>query len=151
MQTERIQLRLAENEEMQRLIDAQTDAELKQAYREMLEGCIAHPEQRMWYGVWMMELTDGTYIGDLCFKGLSADGTVEIGYGLLPEYWNRGYATEAVRAMTLWAAKQPGVRRIEAETEPANSASQRVLEKAGYCKTGQIGEEGPRFVWNGSF
>lgn len=46
-----------------------------------------------------------------------------------------------------WASGQPGVTRIEAETEPGNAASQRVLEKSGFVLTGTTGEEGPRFVW----
>ena len=45
-----------------------------------------------------------------------------------------------------WAAGQPGVTRIEAETEMENLASQRVLEKCGFVATGNIGAEGPRYV-----
>ena len=88
-------------------------------------------------------------MGDLCFKGLSADGVTEIGYGLLEEHWGKGYATEAVKAAVDWAASQQGVKTIEAETEEWNTASKRVLEKAGFVPTGKNGEEGPRFVWQG--
>ena len=51
-----------------------------------------------------------------------------------------------VVAITKWALSQPGVIRVEAETDSNNIASQRVLEKAGFIPTGTIGEEGPRFV-----
>ena len=95
--------------------------------------------------MWMIELLDGTHIGDLCFKGLEADGIVEIGYGILEEYQGQGYATEAVGEAANWALQQPGVRRVEAETEPDNRASQRVLEKCGFLPSGTFGEEGPRF------
>ena len=37
-----------------------------------------------------------------------------------------------------------------AETDPDNIASQRVLEKAGFAPTGEQGEEGPRFLWQGN-
>ena len=37
------------------------------------------------------------------------------------------------------------VTRVEAETEPDNRASQRVLEKCGFLPSGTFGEEGPRF------
>ena len=149
IQTERLNIRIASDDEMQRLISEEKDEELKKAYTEMFDCCAANPEQRQWYAAWFIELASGERVGDLCFKGLSPDGCVEIGYGLLPEYWGKGYATEAVKAMTEWASKQPGVKRIEAETDPENTASQRVLEKTGYVPTGDIGEEGPRFVWRG--
>ena len=147
--TERLTLRPASDEEMRALIDAEPDEGLKAAYGEMLAACLAHPAQRQWYAAWFLELPNGTRVGDLCFKGLSEEGTVELGYGLLPEFWGHGYATEAVCAVTRWAAKQPGVLRVEAETDPENLASQNVLKKAGFVPTGTVGEEGPRFVWKG--
>lgn len=92
-----------------------------------------------------MALKNGpAYIGDLCFKGPARDSAVEIGYGILPEYEGNGYTTEAVRAMTRWAFDR-SVVFVEAETEPENKASQRILEKCGFVPDGE-GKEGPRFV-----
>ncbi len=68
----------------------------------------------------MIELKDGTHIGDLCFKGLSADGVSEIGYGILPQYQGKGYATEAVTAALKWAFEHPEVTAIEAEAASDN-------------------------------
>ena len=147
--TERLQIRIASDAEMRELIAAQTDEGLKAAYGEMLSGCTAHPAQREWYAVWLISLPDGTRIGELCFKGLSPDGIAEIGYGLSPEFWGKGYATEAVTAAVKWALKQPGVTAVEAETDEENIASQRVLAKAGFVPTGARGEEGPRYVRRG--
>lgn len=144
--TERLWIDLASDEEMRALIAGESDEEMKKAYGEMLDGSIRYPQQRQWYAVWFIRLKTGETIGDLCFKGLSEDGAVEIGYGLDPAFWGKGYATEAVSAMVSWAEKQPGVTVIEAETEPDNAASQRVLEKAGFRPTGKTGEEGPRFA-----
>ena len=48
-------------------------------------------------------------------------------------------------AAVRWALAQLAVTRVEAETEPDNRASQRVLEKCGFLPSGTIGEEGPRF------
>ena len=36
--------------------------------------------------------------------------------------------------------------RVEAETDPENTASQSVLRRCGFVMTGDFGEEGPRFV-----
>ena len=145
LNTERFILSTASRDEMQEIIDKEADVTMKAAYREMLQGALDHPEQWEWYAIWIIERKDGCKVGDLCFKGRNDDGSVEIGYGILPEYQGRGYATEAVEAMVSWALCQSGVRRVEAETEPDNKASQRVLEKCGFLPTGTTGEEGPRF------
>jgi len=41
--------------------------------------------------------------------------------------------------------KQSGIYRVEAETDPENKKSQRVLEKCVFAPLGIIGEEEPRF------
>ena len=145
IETNRLRIYPTTREQMEAFIAAETDADLKTAYTEMLEGCLRHPDQWNWNAMWMIELRDGTHIGDLCFKGLGANGTVEIGYGVLEEYQGQGYAAEAVDAVVVWALDQPDVTRVEAETAPDNRASQRVLDKCGFLPTGTFGEEGPRF------
>ena len=145
VETERLVMHTASENEMRSMLARQTDTELIKAYSEMLQGCLEHPEDWNWYATWIIEKKDGTIIGDLCFKGLNADGSVEIGYGITEENQGQGYATEAVKAAASWALKQPRVCRVEAETEPENKKSQRVLEKCGFVPSGIIGEEGPRF------
>lgn len=146
IETERLTLRVASQGEMERFIASQTDEVLITAYKEMLQGCLDHPEQWDWYAMWMIEDKSGAHVGDLSFKGFGADGGVEIGYGVNEDCQGRGYATEAVDAAVCWALRQSGVERVEAETDPDNAASRRVLEKCGFAPTGTLGEEGPRFV-----
>ena len=146
IETARLKMYTASQEEMIRLIDSQTDDILRKAYQEMLQGCLDHPDQWDWYAVWIIESKDGSHMGDLSFKGFSGDGAVEIGYGIDEARQGQGYATEAVNAAVMWALQQPGVTRVEAETEPDNKASQRVLEKCGFIPLGIDGEEGPRFA-----
>lgn len=62
---------------------------------------------------------------------------MEIGYDLSPSARGTGWATEAARLLTSWAAYQPGVRTVYALTEPENVPSQRVLERAGFRFTGE--------------
>lgn len=149
LETERLILYPITNEETEHLIADEQDAEMKQAYSEMLQGCVQNPNERIWYAVWYIELKNSphTIVGDFCFKGLNADGMVEIGYGLYDGCCGHGYMTETLEAVCKWAVLQPHVKRIEAETAPENSASQRVLFRVGFVPTGAIGEEGPRFVF----
>lgn len=149
IRTKRLNIYPASNEQMESLILSQTIPELKEAYQEMLDGCLKHPEQREWYAIWNLELNDEseTVVGNLSFKGLGADGILEIGYGMNSEYEGQDLMTEAVSAVVRWAAAQKGVKLIEAETEESNAASKRVLEKAGFVPNGKTGDEGPRYVW----
>ena len=146
IETKRLRIYPATQEQMEAFIAAEKVPELKKAYTEMLESCLRHPDQWRWYAMWMIDLRDGTHIGAFCFKGLDTNGMVEIGYGILEDYRGQGCATEAVDAVVAWALRQPAVTHVEAETEPNNKASQRVLEKCGFHPCGVIGEEGPRFI-----
>ncbi|MBR5410576.1 MAG: GNAT family N-acetyltransferase [Clostridia bacterium] len=146
VETKRLKIHTATREEMTAIIEEQSDDVLKTAYREMLQGCMEHPDQWEWFAIWVIESKDGIHIGDLCFKGLGPAGSAEIGYGISEEFRDKGFATEAVDAAVNWALAQPDVKSVEAETEPDNRASQRVLEKCGFVPTGAIGEEGPRFI-----
>jgi len=65
----------------------------------------------------------------------SGPDTVVLGYSVLDEFQNRGYATEAVRALVPAILTLPGVRRIIATTYPDLGGSIRVLEKNGFQKT----------------
>lgn len=147
IKAKRMTLRPMPDSEIEALMERIDDDELRAAYGEMLDGCKREPENRIWYAPWKMTLKDSQeFIGDLCFKGPVKNHSVEIGYGIQPEYEGRGYTTEALQALTKWAFGQKDVVFVEAETAPDNKASQRVLEKCGFVPDGRTGEEGPRFV-----
>jgi RimJ/RimL family protein N-acetyltransferase len=84
----------------------------------------------------IVELASGQAVGTVGFFGPpDGNGTVMIGYGLVEPARCRGYATEAVRALVSYAARQPAVKRVVADTEKDNAPSQRVLDKAGFART----------------
>ena len=91
-------------------------------------------EDAIWNTFWAAVLEeDSTFVCGIGFKGpANAEGEVELGYGFDAPYQNRGLATEAVAAMTKWAFAQPGVATVTAETDYANIASARVLQKNGF-------------------
>lgn len=147
IKAKRMTLRPMPDSEIEALMERIDDDELRAAYGEMLDGCKREPENRIWYAPWKMTLKDSQeFIGDLCFKGPVKNHSVEIGYGIQPEYEEHGYTTEALQALTKWAFGQKDVVFVEAETAPDNKASQRVLEKCGFVPDGRTGEEGPRFM-----
>jgi [ribosomal protein S5]-alanine N-acetyltransferase len=98
----------------------------------------------------VIERSSLTAIGELgCKSDPDASGAVEIGYGLNPSVWNRGYATEIVSAFTAWLLEQPTVRTVTAETATSNPASARVLEKSGFVRMGTSWNEddGSLILW----
>ena len=66
----------------------------------------------------------------------SPDGTVEVGYSVVPEWRRHGYATELVQALTKRAFDTPEVRRILAEADVDNVASIGVLARCGFRRMG---------------
>jgi RimJ/RimL family protein N-acetyltransferase len=75
--------------------------------------------------------------------------SVDLGYVLSRDYWGRGYATEATRAIVEWVRSLEGVYRLWATCDVENTASARVLERSG-CRArassgdGRFGRTFPR-------
>lgn len=75
--------------------------------------------------------------GSALFHPEPQTGQAVIGYSMLPAWRGRGHATRAVRLLAGWAFGSAGIARLTAGTLPANVASQRVLEKAGFRRDGR--------------
>jgi ribosomal-protein-alanine N-acetyltransferase len=103
-----------------------------------LEPIIAGQTERGYASWAVIEKATGRLVGDC---GLfPADGVgpeIELAYGLAPDVWGRGYATEAAGACLRVAFEELGVARVVADVDPANAASIRVLEKVGFEQTGE--------------
>jgi RimJ/RimL family protein N-acetyltransferase len=64
--------------------------------------------------------------------------TAELGYWLSEDYWGRGICTRAVQAFSPWIFESFPLERIESRVFETNSASCRVLEKAGFTYEGRL-------------
>jgi [ribosomal protein S5]-alanine N-acetyltransferase len=102
------------------------------------------PGQAGWWLYFVVLRAGGrALIGTVGYKGPpSNDGTVEVGYGILPEYQRRGYASEAVRTLVATGFAVPQVHRIIAETLPSLTPSIGVLTKCGFSFIGEGSEHG---------
>lgn len=91
--------------------------------------------------------TDGRVIGTLLlFRYDEVCGRLELGYVLGRRHWGQGLMREAVDAACSHVFGS-GLRRIEAEVDPANVASCRLLERAGFTLEGTLRQ---RWVAKGS-
>ena len=59
------------------------------------------------------------------------DGACEIGYGIGSAFWNRGYATEAVKSLLEYLHREKGIHTVYASFFTGNDASRKVMEKCG--------------------
>jgi ribosomal-protein-alanine N-acetyltransferase len=89
-----------------------------------------------------VERASGLVVGSIGLFWPPADGTVEIGYGIVPSRRGRGYASESTRALTAHALTAPGVHTVVAGVELSNPASVRVLVKAGFRLLSTDAEQG---------
>lgn len=69
---------------------------------------------------------------------------LEISYQFLPEWWGQGLATEVIQAVIHFAFEQQLATRLLAETQIANAASCRVLEKVGMFPVMEVERFGAR-------
>lgn len=63
-----------------------------------------------------------------------------IGYALRPAFWGRGIAGEMLRLALDFAFDGLGLNRIEADIDPLNTASCRLVERAGFRREGYLRE-----------
>lgn len=117
----------------------------------MLRRTAAELRDRNVAGSWLMA-ADGEVVGLCGFKAVPENGVAEIGYGVTASRRGRGHATRAVAALILEASRDPEIDALKAETATDNIASQRVLERNGFVRSGTRvdPEDGALIVWSRS-
>ncbi len=146
IETDRLTLRRFELSDLDEFASIMANAEVmhfsrsgpwtREQTEQFLKQCqIDYSEARWGYGrLAVVQKSDNRMIG---FAGLARfdeiDGCpeVEIGYRLHPDYWGRGFATEAAAASRDHGFRDLGMTRLISLIEPENAASVRVAEKIG--------------------
>ncbi len=108
------------------------------------EGSDAFLEKRWLAGMraghiasWTVRAPDGKFLGHASVFGIDEKNhSAEIGYVLMPHAWGQGHAGETVAALVRYGFDYRGLARLNADVDPANRASARVLEKHGFVREG---------------
>ena len=150
METERIMLRLWRESDAEALYKYASDPEVGpragwpphksvEESREIIRTLFSSDH------MWAMELkATGEPIGcmDYMVHGESnidiGENDAEVGYWVARPYWNRGLCTEALRVLIDHCFSVKGFRTLWADYFPENPASGRVMEKCGFCDTGEV-------------
>ena len=67
---------------------------------------------------------------------------VEVGYHLFPQYWGKGYATEAAKTCMEWAFEELNVPRVISLINPDNAASSNVAKRNGLALEREVSFRG---------
>src|ERR687893_2778240 len=156
--TERLALRRFTEADLDNLFDLDGDPEVmrfltggkptpREAIRnETLPRILRYYERFAGLGFWaVIEKSTGDFLGWFEFRPPEGGGPdeVELGYRLRESAWGKGYATEGARALIRKGFTELGVRRVVAQAMAVNSASRRVMEKAGLTYVRTFREEWP--------
>jgi [ribosomal protein S5]-alanine N-acetyltransferase len=131
---EHLYLRLRQDDEVVRYISNRSDAETKSRF----EAGIAEYGDGTGLGNWgIFDPVTNDFIGVCGLKPSAfSPGCMELGYLLNQKYWGKGLASEMVKNIIPYSFTRTNATEITAVTKMLNIASQRVLEKNGFIRTG---------------
>lgn len=91
---------------------------------------------------WGVERRDDGEVLGTCtlFNFHRASRRAELGYCLRSPWWGKGYMGEALAALIDYAFGTLRLRRLEADVDPGNAASLRILERMGFTREGLLRE-----------
>jgi len=164
LETERLVLRRFTEADINRLFDLDSDPEVMHFINggkptprdvirdETLPALLRDYERFVGYGRWVaIERATGDFLGWFSFRlreGTSPD-EAELGYRLRKSAWGKGYGTEGARALIRKGFTELPVGRVVAFTMTVNTASRRVMEKAGLTLVRTFWQEWPDVIAGG--
>jgi RimJ/RimL family protein N-acetyltransferase len=127
-----------------------TDGDVSAA-RRFLGTCANTGDPQPFGNYEIRRLENGQAIGGLGFHGpADENGSVTIGYGLIPSVQGRGYASEALRALLAFARAR-GVSCVEGDTTHDNVTSQHVMTAVGMRLVAEDGRlKHYKIAWTGA-
>lgn len=148
----RVQLRALRDDDVPALFEIFGDPEAmrywsapplrdRDAARSLLAEIHAHARARTLFQWGIASLDDDRAIGTTTLYHVDASHRrAEIGFALARAEWSKGFASEAVARLIRYAFEELDLHRIEADPDPANAASIRLLEKQGFKYEGLLRE-----------
>jgi RimJ/RimL family protein N-acetyltransferase len=146
LETERLILRRFTADDVDNLVELDGDPDVmfyitggrtttrEEIETDFLPAFLGYYERGDGYGFWaVVERSTGDFLGWFHFRPGEGhpDDEPELGYRLRKSAWGKGYGAEGSIALIRRGFTELGVRRVVAGTMVVNTASRRVMEKAG--------------------
>lgn len=90
---------------------------------------------------------DGNIVANAAFKGQPVDGRVEIAYGTMEQYQNRGIGAAVCRKLVETALATDSNVQVTARTLMEPNFSTRILQKNGFELVGTVNDPEDGEVW----
>ncbi len=106
---------------------------------EMVESVRRHFAEGSLYQWGVARRCDDVIIGTCTLAQVDTQNRrAEIGFALRQDHWGQGYMTEALRTLLTFSFEDLKLHRIEADVDPRNAASIRLLENLGFQREGYL-------------
>jgi [ribosomal protein S5]-alanine N-acetyltransferase len=141
-------LRLRSDENAMRYVDRPLFTSLKET-ESFIDSFEQHYKEKAAITWAIISKENGKFVGYFSYWQIQHENCRgEAGYMILPEYWNRGYMTEALGKMLEVGFSRINFHSIVADVNPDNEASKRVLDKFGFKLEAHFREN---YQFNGKF
>ena len=128
-----------QDEEVMRYLNGGQRSSMEQIQQVMLPRMQKYRDPQRGFGIWQVRhLSDNAYLGWVLIRPMGfdtdhpANDDVEVGWRFKRDYWGKGYATEAARAVAdTVIALHPQVQFLSAITTRDNAGSIGVMRKLG--------------------
>ena len=100
----------------------------------------ARYDDGLFAGFAIIDRESSALAGSISLTPEPAHGRAELGYWIAKQFWGRGYATEASRAIIAFGFESLGLNKIHAAVFIKNPASDRVIRKVGMKWEGRLRE-----------
>ncbi|EBA07203.1 GNAT family N-acetyltransferase [Sagittula stellata] len=142
IRTDRLTLRLARPDDLEALHEAFSDPRAMRYWSGPAHHDIAQTERILRTLIHPDPGKQEEYVLDYRGRCIGKAGVwdkPEVGYMVVPAFWGRGFAFEALSAILPRAfGRWPDQAHLTAELDPRNAASARLLEKLGFVCTGVV-------------
>jgi len=148
LETKRLSLRKFTSDDLDELIELRSDEEVikylggrklqnPEAIEKRLQFYIDCYEKFGFGMCAMIWKATGEKIGWSGLQPLDATTDIEVGYGMIKEFWGKGIGYECALAWLKYGFETVGLEKIVAVASPENKGSWRIMEKCGmkYKKT----------------
>ncbi len=149
LETARIRVRELGDHDLEHMFKFMSDPDImryirapdtdRAAVRERMTKWAQYHAEHPKLGVFALETLDTANFAGYCVArhvNFEAGKDLEVGYAVGPEFAGQGLATEVAAGLAAYLFQEFQPEKVVAFTAPENTASQRVLEKSGFQRTG---------------